>query len=400
MRMRTGAIKLLSLVCALLLVASFLAGCGGGGGTTETPTGKTTQPATTQPGVTTPTATGNRAPVITSVNLPKTALTPGEEILLICDASDPDGDKLTFAWSASGGVFSVTESPQNRTNWKAPEFKGDFTLTATVSDDRGASTKQNLTVTVSDNHAPVVSAVNANPATLKRGETSNVSCTATDQDKDVLSYKWEATGGEITGVGAAITWKAPDADGIYTIKVTVDDGKGGVTPGSVVITVQNPANTVTLTAVTAESGSVDSNGALSSTFIVGDSANDAGVRTYLSFDLAQLQGLEIKEAILTLTAKQTVGNPWFTPPFLHVEPVAYGARAIAAGDYNMATSGGEIARYNAQVPDKIDVTYQVQQVLFKGHFQIRLRMASNSNLDKVADYIEFSKAEITVTFVK
>ncbi len=384
----------------LLLATIFLAGCGAKSPASETPVAKTAEPTTTQPGTIQPTAIGNQPPVIRNLSLPKTTLTLGEEVMLICDASDPDGDKLTFSWSASGGTFSTTEGPQNLTNWEAPDFKGSFTLNVMVSDGRGGMAEQSVRVTVTDNRAPIISAVSANPATLRRGETASVSCAATDPDKDNLSYKWEATGGEITGFGNAVTWKAPDADGIYTVRVIIDDGKGGVAQGSVDITVQNPADTITLAPVTSESGSVDANGTLNTAYIVGDSANDAGVRAYFSFDLSQLQGLEIKEAILTFTVKQTVGNPWFTPPFLYIEPVAYGGRALAAGDFNMQASGAEIAKLDSKAPDKIEVTYRLQQVLFKGHFQIRLRMASNNNLNKQADYIEFSKAEITVTFVK
>ncbi len=165
---------------------------------------------------------------------------------------------------------------------------------------------------------------------------------------------------------------------------------------------RNPESTITLTQVASESGSVDSNGVLSASYIVGDSDNDAGVRAYFSFDIAGLSGAEIKTATLTFTVKSTAGNPWFVPPFLHVEQVDYGARALKAADFGIATTSSEVTRYDLQPPGKIDVQYRVSQALLapKTRFQVRLRMASSSNYNKQADYLEFIKAELTVTYVK
>lgn len=54
-----------------------------------------------------------------------------------------------------------------------------------------------------------------------------VECSARDPDGDELSYAWSVDGGEITGEGAVGNWVTPDANGTYTITVTVTDGRGG-----------------------------------------------------------------------------------------------------------------------------------------------------------------------------
>ena len=48
-----------------------------------------------------------------------------------------------------------------------------------------------------------------------------------DPDEDKLDYIWSATGGNITGEEAVVTWVAPIAYGTYTVTVTVTDGRGG-----------------------------------------------------------------------------------------------------------------------------------------------------------------------------
>lgn len=75
-------------------------------------------------------------------------------------------------------------------------------------------------------------------ATLKNvavGGRCEVSCVANDGDGDHLEYFWEATQGEIKGVGATGIWTAPLEPVTATISVTVDDGKGGKQFGSIKI---------------------------------------------------------------------------------------------------------------------------------------------------------------------
>lgn len=59
------------------------------------------------------------------------------------------------------------------------------------------------------------------------GSISRLECVALDVDNDSLSYMWKATGGTLIGSGASLDWKAPSEIGIYTITVSVSDGKGG-----------------------------------------------------------------------------------------------------------------------------------------------------------------------------
>jgi len=56
-------------------------------------------------------------------------------------------------------------------------------------------------------------------------QSTIVTCYATDQDNDQLTYTWTKTGGTISGSGSTITWIAPSTTSTYTITCTVSDGE-------------------------------------------------------------------------------------------------------------------------------------------------------------------------------
>lgn len=49
-----------------------------------------------------------------------------------------------------------------------------------------------------------------------------------DDDGDALIRTWVASQGDILGKGSTIEWGAPNAEGLFSLSVTVDDGRGGV----------------------------------------------------------------------------------------------------------------------------------------------------------------------------
>jgi hypothetical protein len=62
------------------------------------------------------------------------------------------------------------------------------------------------------------------------GDVAVVSATASDPDNDSLTYSWTASGGTVEGAGSGARWNSSGmAEGIYTVKVRVDDGRGGTT---------------------------------------------------------------------------------------------------------------------------------------------------------------------------
>jgi len=87
------------------------------------------------------------------------------------------------------------------------------------------------------NYPPVISYLTANSDTIEAGHNTIITCYATDQDGDQLTYTWTKTEGTISGSGSMVAWTAPATAGTYTITCSVSDGKGGEDSKSISIQV-------------------------------------------------------------------------------------------------------------------------------------------------------------------
>jgi peptidoglycan-associated lipoprotein len=71
---------------------------------------------------------------------------PGGNSKCTATATDPDGDPVTYAWTAPSGTFSAPNA-QN-TTWTAPNQVGNVPITVTATDGRGGSATATVTVQV------------------------------------------------------------------------------------------------------------------------------------------------------------------------------------------------------------------------------------------------------------
>jgi len=87
----------------------------------------------------------NRPPVIESLTADKTCLGRSASCSISCIASDPDGDKLSYAWSTARGGISGSGAG---VTWTAPNEVGTFTIMVTVSDGNGGVTSSTVDINV------------------------------------------------------------------------------------------------------------------------------------------------------------------------------------------------------------------------------------------------------------
>jgi len=87
------------------------------------------------------------------------------------------------------------------------------------------------------NQPPVISSLLADNQQLYPSGSTEIQCIAQDADGDNVDFKWACTGGNFSGVGPIVIWQAPPNYGVYTITVTVEDGKGGSAQASLPVTV-------------------------------------------------------------------------------------------------------------------------------------------------------------------
>jgi hypothetical protein len=183
----------------------------------------------------------NQLPVIESLIAEKEIPTLSET-QITCQASDADGDILTYQWQANGGIITGQGST---ITWTSPGTSDNYTITVTVSDGKGGTATQSTEIAAISrpNNPPVVTGLTidgAPPAkenTARQWVTKTIHCNAEDPDGDKLSYLWRATGGKITGEGSTVGWTSPGVNGEYTITVVVSDGRDGRSEGSIVFKV-------------------------------------------------------------------------------------------------------------------------------------------------------------------
>ncbi|MBN1602775.1 MAG: hypothetical protein JW915_14290 [Chitinispirillaceae bacterium] len=81
-------------------------------------------------------------------------------------------------------------------------------------------------VSNADNSDPVIIAVSFSPNPVTAGRSCLITCKASDQDNDNLSYKW-VTVGNVSGSGSSIFYTPSACCGQPVIEITIEDGKGG-----------------------------------------------------------------------------------------------------------------------------------------------------------------------------
>jgi outer membrane protein OmpA-like peptidoglycan-associated protein len=163
-----------------------------------------------------------------------------DAVAIHVNASDPDNDTLTYAYSASGGAVDGS-GPDARFNTTGLA-EGTYTVTAKVDDGKGgtASCATDVTVAKKPNQPPTIScATDRSP--IMPGERTGITASASDPDGDPLTYSYSATGGQVSGDGPKATFDSTGlAAGSYTVKCSVSDGRGGTADASTNVDVQQP----------------------------------------------------------------------------------------------------------------------------------------------------------------
>ena len=183
----------------------------------------------------------NRPPVATcSASVSSVYSGSGDTVTISVTASDPDGDSVTYDWSATGGN---TDGSGNQVRWSsAGVADGTYRITSRVSDYRGGTTSCSVDVTVAPrpNRAPTMSC-SADRSSVLTGERVRISATANDADGDNLTYAWRASGGQIVGSGSAVQLDTSGLGaGRYTATGRVDDGRGGAADCATSVSVTVP----------------------------------------------------------------------------------------------------------------------------------------------------------------
>jgi hypothetical protein len=190
------------------------------------------------------TVLANHRPAIASLIAAQEEVLPLGSSQIGCDASDRDGDELSYQWSASGGSITGTGAI---VTWVAPDEAGVYDITVVVADGQGGEDMGSITLSVETSVPPAVEGliVTADHKYLKEtatgykvGKTQEyyIERIASDTSGE-LAYEWSCDGGEISGEGSMITWTAPDTEGDVVVTVTVTDVSDSRVTESIVLDV-------------------------------------------------------------------------------------------------------------------------------------------------------------------
>jgi len=162
----------------------------------------------------------------------------------IAATATDDDDTITYSWTqVSGPTLSLTNAATATVGVTAPavDANGAAVLRITVTDQGNQTASADVTVNVTNNVLPTVTAAFGTAA-----EKSVVTLTAVaaDTDGQIASYNWTQTAGTpvtLTGAGtAAVSFTAPSVTentGLaFSVNVTDDDSEAATVAGIVTIT--------------------------------------------------------------------------------------------------------------------------------------------------------------------
>src|SRR5678815_4546342 len=173
---------------------------------------------------------------------------PANSTTLSGSGSDVDGTIASYNWSwVSGPTTFNLGSPNAAATTLNNLVQGIYTIRLTVTDNRGATSTDDVTVTVNaaPNEVPIANAGIDIVLTLPANSTT-LNGSGSDVDGTIASYAWSWVSGPTTfnlgSPNAATTTLNNLVQGIYTLRLTVTDNDGATATDDVTVTVNAAAN--------------------------------------------------------------------------------------------------------------------------------------------------------------
>ncbi|MDB5278073.1 MAG: C-terminal target protein [Ferruginibacter sp.] len=201
-------------------------------------------------------ANNNKAPVA-NAGTDKTITLPVNTVTLQGSGTDADGTIAGYTWAKISGPAGGTIADSKAASTTISNLvKGAYNFVLTVTDNKGASSKDSVKVIVNAavvtttnpgaNKAPVANAGTDKTVTLPIN-TVTLTGSGTDADGTIIGYTWAKisgpAGGTIATSNAASTTINSLVQGAYNFVLTVTDNKGAVSKDSVKVIVNAAAVT-------------------------------------------------------------------------------------------------------------------------------------------------------------
>jgi hypothetical protein len=176
---------------------------------------------------------------------------PVSQVTLTANASDTDGTIATYAWTMTSGPGATLSNASTSSLSVANLVAGTYTFSVTVSDNKGATASDQVTVVVNPapvNQAPVVEAGEKQIITLPTN-TASFTAIASDADGTIASYSWKKIGGSSTITMVGTTTPTLSVSNViastYVFLIEVTDNNGLKDTDTVRLKVNPPVTTTT-----------------------------------------------------------------------------------------------------------------------------------------------------------
>ena len=163
----------------------------------------------------------NKPPRISSFYVPVKAKA-NTNITLNATAIDPEGEDVTYIWSATHNGNPLT---LDGNTLAIGDIGGEIVVKLVVSDGKN-SVQRERTIKIVQNHAPVINQFRVLPSVLKVGGSIQFSALASDPDLDNITYQWYWDDKLISEDANGVKDIPTDTEiGNHTLKLIVSDGK-------------------------------------------------------------------------------------------------------------------------------------------------------------------------------
>ena len=189
----------------------------------------------------------NQAPVANagadqSISLPTNSVTLNAD-----QSSDSDGSILSYSWTKVSGGNAYINAPNSVSTSVTGLTTGTYVFELTVTDNNGATAKDQVKITVqaAANQAPVAKAGNDITITLPTNSTTLNGSQSNDPDGTIASYAWRKVSGGAVNIAtpnAAVTSINGLVEGTYVFELTVKDNNGAIATDNITVVVKAVSN--------------------------------------------------------------------------------------------------------------------------------------------------------------
>ena len=150
-------------------------------------------------------------------------------------STDPDGSIVSSTINFGDGSAAVSGPSASHTYNAA----GTYTITATVTDNLGATASKSATIIISSSNQPPIAAISATPGIAYAPATISASAAGSSDPDGTIANSVINFGDGTSASGLTASHKYSSA-GVYTLTATVTDNSGASSSASTSVTVKAP----------------------------------------------------------------------------------------------------------------------------------------------------------------